>query len=377
MPGKKPPSSGTVLLQNSLRTLKSRRHAMLKSLVHLPSVAITLWVLSLTFRHVFWEAPAPEFNSKNSKAPKPGFAETASKTCFIGYLLTFSTAVLNSLQFAAHLHGSLIIMSMSAMLLHFIHRDLSSKRGVPLGFLTSGFQLNSLSYMFCKEFRVLDLRYIGIFVGAFALVMLSGPSSAIVMLPRLQFWTIDNVWIGPGTMDFRVYIQANESTLYPTTLTSDNTPPQCLQSNASLLSECPAYGMRRWLMIDEGLFDVGYASFNKTIEDGWVRYMVGQGPPEFIGTESSYIATTLSNFLGKALMTFSTILANLGPGDMGGGDSPTTIQSTESVLARYDLSLRSAGNQIATRKPLVCGLLFIFYYCLDFSQVMVLNTFGQ
>jgi hypothetical protein len=296
---------------------------------------------------------------------------------FIGHSLTFSTAILNSLQFAAHLHGSLIIMSLSAMLLHFIHRGLSSKHGVPLGFLTSGFQLNSLSYIFCKEFRSIDLRYIGIFFGAFALAMLSGPSSAIIMIPRLQFWTMDNIWIGPGNVNFSVYIQANESSLYPNTLTADNAPPQCLQSNASLLSECPAYGMRRWLMIEEELFNVGYASFNKTIEDGWVRYMVGQSPPVFVGTQSSYIATTLSNFLGSALMSFSTLLESIDPDVMDSANGPTSIQSTESVLARYDLSFRSAGNQIASRKPLVCGPLVIFYYCLDVSGVVVLNTSGQ
>jgi tryptophan synthase alpha subunit len=69
MPYKEPPSSGTVILRNSLRTLKSRQHAMLKSLIHLPSMAITLGVLSLTFMHVFWEAPAQNTNGKYSKAP--------------------------------------------------------------------------------------------------------------------------------------------------------------------------------------------------------------------------------------------------------------------------------------------------------------------
>lgn len=203
-------------------------------------------------------------------------------------------------------------MSLSAMLLHFVHRALSTKRGVPLGFLSSGFQLNSFIYIFSKEFRVLRFRYIATFLGAFILLLLTGPSSAIVMIPRLQFWPIEKLWIGPGELDIRVFIQANQSTLYPDTLTAANVAPQCLQANASLLSDCPAYGMRKWLMPDEELFIVdnlgGNRDINKSIEDGgWVRYMVGNSPAT-VETVSqpganhvSNVATSLSNFLGKSL----------------------------------------------------------------------------
>src|SRR5205814_515543 len=95
--------------------LKSRKHALVGSLIHLPLVAITVPILSLTFRHVIWEAPAANTNT-----------------------------VLNSLQFAAQIHGSLIVMSLSAMLLHVVHCGLNSRHGVPLGFLSSSFQLNSI-----------------------------------------------------------------------------------------------------------------------------------------------------------------------------------------------------------------------------------------
>lgn len=108
-------------------------------------------------------------------------------------------------------------------------------------------------------------------------------------------------------------------------------------------------------MTDEALLDVGYGPFNKTIEDGWVRYMVGQTSLAFEGTQSSSMATKLSSFLGKALMSFSTLLGTLYPQVMGSGNGPTSIQTSENILARYDLSFRSAGKQIATRNPLVCS----------------------
>jgi len=243
-------------------------------------------------------------------------------------------------------------MSLSAILLHFVHGCLRSSEGLPVGFLTSGFQLNSFTYLFSKEFRHLNARYLAVFLAAFALVLVSGPSSAIIMIPRLQFWTINNVWVGPGNVDFSVYIQANESSLYPDIVTSDVLPTQCLQANASILSNCPSYGMQRWLMSDEGL--TGGGSLNKSIEDnGWFRYMVGGGSGENIITQSSFMAATLSSFLGRSLMTYSNFLLYMNPGVMGGGNFPTTIQAGGNILFRYDLSFRSAGKQIATRKPLV------------------------
>lgn len=56
-------------------SLKKRNGAIWGALIHVPSVAISLGVLSLTFLQIFWEAPSERTN-----------------------------AVLNSLQFAAQLH---------------------------------------------------------------------------------------------------------------------------------------------------------------------------------------------------------------------------------------------------------------------------------
>jgi hypothetical protein len=55
--------------------IRRRKVAVWGALIHVPSVAISLGVLSLTFLKVFWEAPGERTN-----------------------------AVLNSLQFAAQLH---------------------------------------------------------------------------------------------------------------------------------------------------------------------------------------------------------------------------------------------------------------------------------
>lgn len=180
---------------NHLKT--SRKRVFWTSLIHIPAIAITFGVLSLTLRHVFWSPPASGTN-----------------------------VVLNALQFAAQVHAGLIIMSLSAIILHFVHRELKKDSGVPLTFLSASFQLYSISYIFRKDFTKLKPKYIIIFLCAFILSALSGPSSAIIMIPRLQFWSIDDLWIAQGNMDFKVYIAANESTLYPKTMVAEDTPSQ-------------------------------------------------------------------------------------------------------------------------------------------------------
>jgi hypothetical protein len=302
--------------------------AISKTLIHVPSIAVTLGVLSLTFLHVFWERPAANTNT-----------------------------ILNSLQFAAQLHTSFILMSLSAMVLHYVHHCLSSQAGAPLGLLSSNFQLHSISYVFSLEFRSLSFRYIGIFLCVFGLAMLSGPSSAITMLPRLQFWSLDNLWVVEGNMDFYVYIAANETTLYPTTLTSTNAPPQCSGANASLLDECPSSGIRNWMQHDELFIIYGCCpySINESTEENFLRYMVGQTSDVFQGDQGIYLTSTLSNFLGSALVSYNSVLREIGSSYSSlGYNGYSTIQAADSsLLARYDLSFRAAGKEVATRKPVV------------------------
>jgi hypothetical protein len=73
-------------------------------------VAITIGVLSLDSRSVFWTAPGPSTNS-----------------------------VLDAMQFAAKVHESLTAVSLFHVVIHYLRRDLLGSRGVPLGLLSSGF----------------------------------------------------------------------------------------------------------------------------------------------------------------------------------------------------------------------------------------------
>ena len=317
-----------------LAALKGRTGTLAKSLIHILSIAISLGVLTLTFRQVFWQVPGENTN-----------------------------AVLNALQFAAQLHASLIAASLAAMLLHYV-KKCAEKQGVELGFLSSSFQLHSLVYPLSAEFRSLSYRYISIFLGLFVLGMLAGPSSAITMLPRLQFWPINKLWVAPGNMDFQVYIGANASMLYPSILTAANSPPQCSQANASLFGECPTSGIRYWMQHDD-LFAIppneGPATINKSIEEigsqgnPFLRYMVGQTSSVNQGDQMVYLTSTLSKFLANLLVSYGTVLTMVGSDiNLFGYDAYSTIQAADiELLARYDLSFVAAGKTVTIRKPLV------------------------
>lgn len=255
----------------------------------------------------------------------------------------------------------LIVASLSAMLLHGVHLGLASKKGLPLGFVSSSFQLNSMAYLFRREFTTLNKKYIVSFVAIFLFALVSGPSSAITMIPRLQFWPIEN-WVYKGSVHFSVYIAASKENLFPEILTSEHVPVACLQANASIIKSCPAFGMRHWMMYNNLIAQNsnGFApTFNRTIQEGWIRYMNGQSPIAYVGMRGVYMTSTLSNFLGNVLLANEAALydyssnAQVAFGVEGGEGTIQRKYSSSELAARYDMTLRSGGKPITARKPLV------------------------
>lgn len=121
-------------------------------------------------------------------------------------------------------------------------------------------------------------------------------------------------------MNFHVYIAANETSLYPSTLTAANSAPQCLGANASLLGECPSSGIRYWMQKDD-LFVYNSDQINQinqsieeitSIGSTFLRYMVGQTSEVYQVDQSVYSTSILSKYLGSALLAYKYVLATLG-----------------------------------------------------------------
>lgn len=195
-------------------------------LLHLAAISVTLVLAVLYFKKVQWPHGRP------------------------------TTTKLIMLQFAAKAHESLILVSLTDILLHRIRSGLlrEGTGGVPLGFLSSPFQLASpVQYLFswelwgailspaaCRQFHaetsalILLLIFIG--VGA-------SPFSAILMIPRLGWWafryapgdegvTHENTYFVPRSDENPIY-EIEPRSAYPSSsdLCLNFTGNACTQQN--------------------------------------------------------------------------------------------------------------------------------------------------
>ncbi|OIW33164.1 hypothetical protein CONLIGDRAFT_676968 [Coniochaeta ligniaria NRRL 30616] len=160
---------------------------------HVPSLVITLFLMVLYCRNWLWTAPGP------------------------------SPEMRNALQFAAKIHETLIIMSLTNIVLHRLRFLLLQGQGVPLGLLSSPFQLASPLYFMTGQFwgaaRSSLTGLTGVFtillvVVSMVLAMAIGPFSAIVMLPNYGFWSVSANYPGMSTI-----LDPNNNTI---TMTDDN-----------------------------------------------------------------------------------------------------------------------------------------------------------
>jgi hypothetical protein len=153
------------------------------------------------------------------------------------------------MQFAAKVHESLTVVSLFHVVIHYLRRDLLGSRGVPLGLLSSGFQLTSVAYMFSAKFwggvcskgqrAVRRAPLVLIILVAFTLANLAGPSSAVAMIPRLDWWSVGELRTG-NRLIFSAYIQARNDTLFPETVTKDAVPHYCFGEVATSQKDCPS-----------------------------------------------------------------------------------------------------------------------------------------
>lgn len=156
---------------------------------HLPSLVISLFLVGIHAAEWLWPLPGP------------------------------SQDVLGALQFAAKIHEGLIVLSLSTILLHRLRYLFMRSEGVPLGLLTSPWQLSSPMYFLSLEFwgsaiKNLTLRS---HLGTLALLSVCclltaaiGPFSAIVMLPYEDYRPIPSSF--EGMQELRASLQSRNYT---------------------------------------------------------------------------------------------------------------------------------------------------------------------
>ena len=161
---------------------KSRSVALLQALIHAVPVGIAIWEIALNWN-----------------------------TYYVG-----STALrLIYYQTAAKAHEMMIQASLATIIFSYLRHEMVLGNGIPFGTLFSGLQINQLSYLWSMEFwgsvgsnhlsiwkKMITMVFVSV---CFVLAAVAGPSSAILLVPQLDYWpagsthiwinaTVDEIW---------------------------------------------------------------------------------------------------------------------------------------------------------------------------------------
>jgi hypothetical protein len=159
---------------------KNRSTALLRALIHVVPVGIALWEITLNIN-----------------------------TYYVG------SSALNLVyyQFAAKAHEMMIHASLAAILLSYVRHEMTLGKGLPFGALFSSLAINQVSYLWSMEFlgsagsKHLPLRrklaMVSIISVCFIIAAAAGPSSAILLVPRLDYWSAGstNIWLNATSSD--------------------------------------------------------------------------------------------------------------------------------------------------------------------------------
>lgn len=172
--------------QTKVAIRKSRTTALLRALIHFIPVAVALWEIVLNWN-----------------------------TYFVGY----NVYNLAYYQFGAKLHEIAIQASLSAVIFSYVRYELVLGDGIPFGALFSGLQISQVSYFWSMEFwgticsRTIPaknkLRLLSVVAASIFLATVTGPSSAILLVPRSDYWPA-------GSTD--IWINITSSSLWPARL---------------------------------------------------------------------------------------------------------------------------------------------------------------
>ena len=162
---------------------------------------------------------------------------------------------LNALQLAAKLHELILVASLGNIVTHMAHHNLVGDQGLPLGMLANGFAIGSGDYLRTKAYwssimtgKAHYWRFWLLSLLATILATLAGPSSAIAVIPSLNWFPINEPFINDV---FPLYVYNQSTVLWPDTLTkaSTNTANSGIDCvNYTLFTHdqdsCPAGGFR-------------------------------------------------------------------------------------------------------------------------------------
>ena len=179
---------------------KSQPVALLRALIHVVPVGVALWEVTLNWNTYY----VGSFLLKQVRYTLSKFLPCS--------ILLFDQVYY---QTAAKAHELMIQASLAAVIFSYIRHQMVLGIGIPFGALFSGLQMNQISYLWSIEFwGSLTSNYLSVWRKmmmlllisfSFVLATVAGPSSAILLIPRLSYWpagsthiwfnaTFDDIW---------------------------------------------------------------------------------------------------------------------------------------------------------------------------------------
>ena len=153
---------------------KSRPYALLRALIHIIPVGVAMWEITINWN-----------------------------TYYLGGTIRNQAYY----QFGAKIHEMTAQASLTAIVFSYIRYEMSSGQGLPFGAMFSGLQISQASYLWSMEFwgsiysKHLPIRrkisLILVVTSAIVLAAAVGPSSAILLIPRLEYWPAGatDIWL--------------------------------------------------------------------------------------------------------------------------------------------------------------------------------------
>ncbi|KAH0843341.1 hypothetical protein AYO21_10495 [Fonsecaea monophora] len=274
-----------------------------KLLPHWVASAVTLAVAQLSFRNRYWM----DLMDPNIEI-LPGITQGGA---------------LNALQLAAKLHELVLVASLGTIVMHVAQVHLIGNHGLPLGMLANSFAIGSGDYLRTKGFwssiwtgKAHYWRFWLLSLFATILATLAGPSSAIAVIPSLNWFSISTPFINNV---FPFYVFNQSTVLWPTDVTRDsatapNSGIDCVSATVSttLQDFCPAGGFRdTYSWAGNLLFTNSSAGTNISFPDarGDTRRVLSAQScaSDFDGRAS---AVSLNSFISGALTAYWTFARN-------------------------------------------------------------------
>lgn len=259
---------------------KTWTYPLLQGLAHLSSLLIAIAILTLCSTEVYFrDLSRPHNNS-----------------------------ILNAFQFVAKLHEFIVGASLTGIVLYNLRYFLCTDEGLSFGYVTSALQTGSPQLLFSQEFwapltthtRVKrQYWFVGLLVLAIALVGLIGPSSAILIIPQLDWWSLKDGF--SGTDGFS-WVNTSYENIWPIKVNQSLVKAQCDPLAQETDRACPFINMvdiQNW--VSDWKTHWSPPNITVTADAGMLNYLTSSDGDEWAKGYS--VASTGMSFLSRCLGT--------------------------------------------------------------------------